>query len=141
MAGTPPRCRPRPGWIAGEAIGTSFTFDRSSSTASAAGHTQRLVFQNALLPVDDSQPVSATDQGICLDKACGLQRNPFVVGANRIIAISGGGGDRDSSSTEVLLSQLVVRALPSEPARDVPGPLPRPGPWPPSAGAGVCGVA
>jgi hypothetical protein len=50
--------------------------------------------------------------------------NPFVVGANRVIAVTGVGGDGDSSSTEVLLSQLVVRALPSEPATGVPGPLP-----------------
>ncbi len=48
--------------------------------------------------------------------------NPFVVGANRVIAVTGVGGDGDSSSTEVLLSQLVVRALPD--ATGVPGPLP-----------------
>lgn len=50
--------------------------------------------------------------------------NPFVVGANRTIAITGVGGGNGSSSTEVLLSQLVVRALPAEPATDVPAPLP-----------------
>jgi hypothetical protein len=48
--------------------------------------------------------------------------NPFVVGANRVIAITGSSGNSGSSSTEVLLSQLVVRAFPA--ASDVPGPLP-----------------
>ncbi len=202
----------------GQAIGTTFTFDLGSSTATPAdpqasatkafsakadGRTLRLVFQNALLPNDNTKPVSATDEGVCLYKAggaglndigltnCGRESpgngtgeanqsaielifdqevellsysygslrvglgnplltwgeptspvvstetlfdkavgtsyafaNPFVVRANRIIAITGTGGDRDSSSTEVLLSQLVVRALPSEPATGVPGPLP-----------------
>ncbi len=50
--------------------------------------------------------------------------NPFVVGANQIIEITGVGGAGDASSTEVLLSQLVVRAFPSERATGVPGPLP-----------------
>ncbi len=52
--------------------------------------------------------------------------NPFIVQANQILTISGTGGGRGTSSTEVLLSGLVVRAFPQEPpaASNVPGPLP-----------------
>ena len=52
--------------------------------------------------------------------------NPFIIQANQIITITGTGGGRGSSTTEALLSHLVVRALPGEPpaAASVPGPLP-----------------
>lgn len=202
--------------LPGRAVGTTFSFDLGSSTATPAdpqasetktfsatvgGRTLRLVFQNALMPDDNTKPVSATEGGLCLYKAggaglndvglsnCGRETpgngtgeanqsaielvfdqavelvsyrygslrvglgnplllwgepssavvspetlidkqvgtnyafdNPFLVGANRVIAITGTGGDGGSSSTEVLLSQLVVRAFPT--ASDVPGPLP-----------------
>ncbi|KEF42043.1 MAG: hypothetical protein ER33_07945 [Cyanobium sp. CACIAM 14] len=45
--------------------------------------------------------------------------NPFVINAYEIISIGGTGGGRGSSTTEALLSQLVVRTVPT-----VPGPLP-----------------
>jgi hypothetical protein len=51
--------------------------------------------------------------------------NPFIVQANQILTISGSGGGRGTSSTEALLSGLVVRALPEPPASsNVPGPVP-----------------
>ena len=51
--------------------------------------------------------------------------NPFIVQANQILTITGTGGGRGTSSTEALLSGLVVRALPEPPASsNVPGPVP-----------------
>lgn len=52
--------------------------------------------------------------------------NPFIVEANQILTITGTGGGSGTSSTEALLSGLVVRALPQEPpaTSNVPGPLP-----------------
>ena len=52
--------------------------------------------------------------------------NPFVVQANQILTITGTGGDSGTSSTEALLSGLVVRAFPQGPpaTESVPGPLP-----------------
>ncbi|MEA5442713.1 hypothetical protein [Cyanobium gracile] len=52
--------------------------------------------------------------------------NPFIVQANQILTITGTGGGRGTSSTQALLSGLVVRAFPQEPpaASIVPGPLP-----------------
>jgi hypothetical protein len=74
---------------------------------------------------EPTSPVVSTET--LFDKQVGTSyafANPFLVGANQVIAITGVGGDRDSSSTEVLLSQLVVRAFPAEPPTGVPGPLP-----------------
>ena len=52
--------------------------------------------------------------------------NPFIVQAHQILTITGTGGGRGTSSTEALLSGLVVRAFPQEPQApsSVPGPLP-----------------
>ncbi len=52
--------------------------------------------------------------------------NPFIVQANQILTITGTGGGRGTSSTEALLSGLVVRAFSQGPpaTESVPGPLP-----------------
>ena len=101
-------------------------FDQAVELISYRYGSLRVGLGNPLLTWGEpTSPVVSTET--LLDKQVGTSyafANPFVVRANRIIAISGVGGDRDSSSTEALLSQLVVRALPSEPATDVPGPLP-----------------
>lgn len=49
--------------------------------------------------------------------------NPFIVQANQILTITSSGGGRGSSTTQALLSELVVRAVPDSPS-NVPGPLP-----------------
>lgn len=104
----------------------ALVFDQAVELVSYRYGSLRVGLGNPLLTWGEpTSPVVSTET--LFDKQVGTSyafANPFVVGANRIIAISGVGGDRDSSSTEVLLSQLVVRALPSEPATDVPGPLP-----------------
>ncbi|WP_094585295.1 hypothetical protein [Synechococcus sp. BO 8801] len=101
-------------------------FDQAVELVSYRYGSLRVGLGNPLLTWGEpTSPVVSTET--LFDKQVGTSyafANPFVVGANQVIAITGVGGDRDSSSTEVLLSQLVVRAIPSEPATDVPGPLP-----------------
>lgn len=101
-------------------------FDQAVELVSYRYGSLRVGLGNPLLEWGEpTSPVVSTET--LFDKQVGTSyafRNPFVVRANRIIEITGAGGDNDSSSTEVLLSQLVVRALPSEPATGVPGPLP-----------------
>lgn len=101
-------------------------FDQAVELVSYRYGSLRVGNGNPLLTWGElDSPVLSTET--LFDKQVGPSyafRNPFVVRANRIIEIAGAGGDNDSSSTEVLLSQLVVRALPSEPATGVPGPLP-----------------
>lgn len=51
--------------------------------------------------------------------------NPFIVQANEILTITGTGGGGGSSTTQALLSGLVVRTLVEAPASsNVPGPVP-----------------
>ncbi len=52
--------------------------------------------------------------------------NPFIVKANQIIYITGTGGDSGGTTTQALLSQLVVRTDPTGqgPTEPVPAPLP-----------------
>lgn len=101
-------------------------FDQAVELVSYRYGSLRVGLGNPLLTWGEpTSPVVSTE--ILFGKQVGTSyafANPFVVGANQVIAITGVSGDNDSSSTEVLLSQLVVRALPSEPATDVPGPLP-----------------
>ncbi|MCT0207279.1 hypothetical protein [Synechococcus sp. CS-1332] len=74
----------------GQAIGTTFSFNLGSATASPAGplaspnktftatadgQTLNLVFQNALRPNGNAKPVSATGDGLCIYKAGGAGLN------------------------------------------------------------------
>lgn len=104
----------------------ALVFDQAVELVSYRYGSLRVGLGNPLLTWGEpTSPVVSTET--LFDKQAGTSyafANPFVVRANRTIAITGVGGDRGSSSTEVLLSQLVVRALPAEPPTGVPGPLP-----------------
>jgi hypothetical protein len=100
-----------------EAIGTTFSFNLGSATAtpadplaaspsksftaSADGQTLKLVFQNALLPNGNAKPVSATADGLCIYKAGGADTNCGL-------SIPGNGTDvANQDSIELFFDQQV----------------------------------
>lgn len=102
-------------------------FDRQVELLSYRYGSLRVGLGNPLLTWGDpNSPVVSTET--LFEKQINTSyafTNPFIVQANQILSITGTGGGRGTSSTEALLSGLVVRALPEPPASsNVPGPLP-----------------
>jgi hypothetical protein len=104
------------------AIGTTFSFDLGSSTASPAaplaspskaftatanGQTLQLVFQNALLPNGNAKPVSATDEGLCLYKAGGAGLNNIGRTNCGRANPGNGNGARNQNAIELFFDQQV----------------------------------
>lgn len=102
-------------------------FDRQVELLSYRYGSLRVGLGNPLLTWGDpNSPVVSTET--LFDKQINTSyafTNPFIVQANQILTITGTGGGRGTSSTEALLSGLVVRGLPEPPtSSNVPGPLP-----------------
>ncbi len=102
-------------------------FDQQVELLSYRYGSLRVGLGNPLLTWGDpNSPVLSTET--LFDKQINTSyafANPFIVQANQILTITGSGGGRGTSSTEALLSGLVVRALPEPPASsNVPGPVP-----------------
>ncbi len=102
-------------------------FDRQVELLSYRYGSLRVGLGNPLLTWGDpNSPVVSTET--LFEKQINTSyafTNPFIVQANEIFTITGTGGGRGTSSTEALLSGLVVRTLADAPASsNVPGPLP-----------------